>query len=216
MTVVTLDDDRRRVAGAQDRFMRVIEDLSDAAAHRASLLPTWTVGHVLTHVARNADSHRRRADAAMRGEMVDQYPGGYRARACEIDAGANRPAHELVDDVRTSAAAMDAAWRQVPEGAWSGVTRDVSGRERPLRALPARRWQELEVHLVDLDLGVTYRDWTVEFVDVWLPPLRATIESRLPAGAPAPDAGVLDERAELAWLYGRLQPPDVPALSPWG
>lgn len=207
--------DRQHVDQAQERFLGVIADLSDSDVRHPSLLPTWTVAHVLTHVARNADSHRRRAEAAIRGEIVDQYPGGYRARVAEIDVGATRPARELVDDVRTSADAMDAAWREVPDAAWAAVTRDVSGHERPLRALPARRWQELEVHLVDLDVGVTYWDWTAAFVEHWLSQMRTTGDQRLPAGARPPEAGTLDEREELAWLYGRLNRPDLPRLTPW-
>ncbi len=41
-----------------------------------SLLPEWSDGHVLTHLARNADSVVRRMEGAARGELVDQYPGG--------------------------------------------------------------------------------------------------------------------------------------------
>lgn len=209
-------DDLARVADAQDRVVAVLAPLRDADLRRASLLPGWTVGHVVAHLARNADSHRRRAEAAARGEVIDQYPGGFAARAAEIDAGADRPAAALLDDVRTSADAMDDAWRRVPDGAWRNVTRDVSGRERPLSALPARRWQELEVHGLDLGVGVTPRDWSDDFVAVSLPLLRPTVRGRLPAGAQPPAAGQLDERDELAWLYGRLARPDLPVLAPWG
>ena len=209
-------DDLARVTAAQGRLVAVLTPLRDADTRQASLLPGWTVGHVLAHLARNADSHRRRADAASRGEVIDQYPGGFAARAAEIDAGADPPAAALLDDVRSSAAAMDDAWRRVPDGAWGNVTRDVSGRERALQALPARRWQELEVHALDLGLGVTQRDWSDDFVAVSLPRLRPTVPARLPDGAQAPAAGLLDERDELAWLYGRLARPDLPVLAPWG
>ena len=52
----------------------------------------------------------------MRGEIVDQYPGGFPARAAEIEEGAQRPAAALIDDVRTSAAAMSEAWSRVRGG----------------------------------------------------------------------------------------------------
>ncbi len=207
-------DDLARVQAAETRCRDVLGSLTDADSRRASLLPGWTVGHLVTHLARNADSHRRRADAARRGEVIDQYPGGLAARAAEIDAGAGRPAVELRDDASHAADAMQAAWRDVPPAAWANVTRDVSGRERPLHALPARRWQELEVHLVDADLGVTPHDWSDDFVTVFLPLLRSTLPDRLPADTPgAPHH--LDERDELAWLYGRLTAPDLPVLAPW-
>jgi maleylpyruvate isomerase len=209
------EPDLDRVAGAHERFIQAVTGLGDADLRRPSLLPGWTVAHVVAHVARNADSHRRRAEAASRGEVIDQYPGGYEGRTAEIERGAARPAPEILDDVAASAAAMHAAWRRVPDDAWSVISRDVSGRERPLQALPARRWQELEVHVVDLNVGVTHRDWSPEFVGVWLPRLRATVGERLAPGTRVPDPGTVDDRDELAWLYGRLPRTDLPELTPW-
>ena len=89
------------------------EGLGDGDVRRPSRLPGWTVGHVLAHVARNADSHRRRTEGAAVNEVVDQYPGGYAGRASEIEAGAGRPASELIVDVRFSA---DAAGRRLAGG----------------------------------------------------------------------------------------------------
>src|ERR1700738_4328828 len=120
----------RQVAGAQQRFVAAIEDLDDDAARRPSRLPGWTVAHVLTHMARNADSHRRRADGAVRGEIVEQYPGGFAGRAAEIEAGAGRPAAELIADVRSSAEQMEASFWAVPAVAWSRPTLDVGGTQR--------------------------------------------------------------------------------------
>jgi maleylpyruvate isomerase len=209
--------DIARVEDAQRRFLEAVADLDDEVMERPSLLPDWTVAHVLTHVARNADSHVRRAEAARRGETIDQYPGGYAGRAAEIDAGAQRPANAVLEDVHESAARLRDAWAALPDPAWSVVTRDIGGRERPLSALPARRWQELEVHVVDLGTGVTYRQWPDEFVRAWLPRLRSDLAARLPDrnGSAIPAPGSLDERDELAWLYGRLRRDDLPALTPW-
>ena len=59
----------------------VVADLGDAEVRRASELPGWSVGHLLTHLARNAESMCRRIDAALRSEIVDQYEGGPAGRA---------------------------------------------------------------------------------------------------------------------------------------
>jgi len=99
--------------------------------------------------------------------------------------------------------------------AWTGVTRDLSGTERALAELPGRRWIEVEIHLVDLGTGPTHRDWSDAFVAARLPPMRADLAARLPTGTTAPDPGELDERDELAWLYGRLARTDLPVLGPW-
>ena len=208
--LVIPNEDIARVSDAQTRFDAVIAGLTDDDARRASRLPDWTVGHVLAHVARNADSHVRRTEAATRGEVVEQYPGGWAGRAAEIEATADRPAAELIDDVRTSGAKLLAAWASVPEHAWDGLTTDVGGRDRPLWQLVGRRWQELEVHVVDLGIGVSPREWPDDFVAVWLPRLRTHFGDQVPADVE------LDERDELAWLYGRFAREDLPVLPPWG
>ena len=147
--------------------------------------------------------------------MVDQYPGGVEGRGAEIDAGARRGARALIDDVRDTSATLQAVWESTPPSAWSVLSRDVGGRERTLYELPARRWQELEVHVIDLGIGITYRDWPDDFVARALPRLRADAVARLPAGAQLPQSGLLDDREELAWLYGRLERPDLPELGHW-
>ena len=208
--------DLAHVCEAHARFLNGIEALDDAAVRAPSLLPDWTVGHVLTHVARNADSHCRRVDGALRGEIVDQYPGGYEGRAADIEAGASRPAAAILEDVRSTAEQLDRVWAETPDSVWARITRDVGGRERPLHRLPSRRWQELEVHLVDLDSGISYEQWPDTFVSEWLPRLRPTCAARLAEGTQAPPAGSLTPAEELAWLYGRLTRDDLPALAPWG
>ena len=208
-------DDLARVSEAEQRLFSSVRALDDAEMRVPSLLPGWSVGHVLTHLARNADSHRRRTAAARSGVMVDQYPGGMEERAAEIEAGAHRSAATVVEDLAVASARMLEAWADVPTAAWAGVTRDGSGRERPLAELPGRRWLEVEVHLVDLGAGPTHRDWPDAFVAAHLAPMQAGTADRLPAGAALPPVGTLDERDELAWLLGRWHRPDVPVLGPW-
>jgi len=173
--VLVPEDDVARVAEAHERLLRTIEVLTEEDVRLPSLLPTWSVSHVLTHLARNADSHVRRVLAATRGEVVDQYPGGYAAREAEIQAGSSRLATQIIDDVRQTARAVDEAWKDAPQAAWLGRTRDANGRKRPLFELPSRRWQEIEVHLVDMGVGVTHRDWSDDFVLEWLPRTRERI-----------------------------------------
>jgi maleylpyruvate isomerase len=200
-------DDLRRVADAQLRLEAAIAGLGDGDVRSPSALPGWTVGHLLTHIARNADSHVRRTEAAWRGEQVDQYPGGYEGRARDIEDGASRPATEVLGDVHDSALTLSTIWDETPDEAWSATTRDVGGTERPLRDLPSRRWHELEVHAVDLGVGVTHDDWSDEFVAVWLRRARSQMRT---------ERRSLGERDELAWLYGRLRRDDLPVLPPWG
>jgi maleylpyruvate isomerase len=206
--------DLARLRDAHERFLSAVEILTDDDMRAPSLLPGWSAGHVLTHVARNADSHVRRSEGASVGEMVDQYEGGSAGRASAIEAGRLRPALEIIGDVRNSARTIEKVWRTLPVRAWTGRSRDVNGRERPLFELPSRRWQEVEVHLVDLNVGVSHRDWPPEFILEWLPRTRERMWSELPIEV---SRVAWDHPAdELAWLYGRLSRVDLPAPPKWG
>src|SRR3954452_11064204 len=90
---------RAALAASHRRLFATIDGLGEDGVRAPSRLPGWTVGHLLTHIARNADSLTRRMVAAARDEIGDQYPGGAAGRAAEIEAGAGRPAAELVADV---------------------------------------------------------------------------------------------------------------------
>ena len=196
------------------RLGETLAGLTDAGARRASLLPGWTVGHVLTHLARNADSHVRLLAGAGRGEVVDQYAGGNEQRAADIEAGAARPAAELVADVAASAARLEQAWAATPDVVWrTGQGRVVSG-VWPVAELPFRRWREVEIHHVDLGLGYGIDDWPDDYVEAELARARPSLAARLPAGVTF-DPDSINRRRLLAWIVGRGDEPDLPQLSPW-
>jgi maleylpyruvate isomerase len=194
---------------AHRRLAATMVDVTDEVARRPSLLPAWSVGHVLTHLARNADSVVRRLEGAVRDEVVDQYAGGHAGRAAAIDAGAGRRASELVEDVLVSAAAVDAACATLPEEAWARYGRAVSGAVLPVDTLPFSRWREVEVHHADLGLGFTYRDWSDGFVAEELPRALEALPARLRDGAA--------RRQLCAWLVDRgpVPEPGSLALDPW-
>jgi len=179
------------------RLAAVVEALDDDAVRAPSALPGWSVGHVLTHLARNADSVVRRLDGARRGEVVDQYPGGPDARAAEIEAGAGRPADELRADIEATSAAVDAAFVTFPAEHWDRLGRTVFGDELPVATLPFGRAREVEVHLVDLDVGIEPAGWPPELAQRWLPELLAGLPART------------DPTALLAWTLRRGPAPDL-------
>jgi maleylpyruvate isomerase len=167
----------------------------------AKPLAGWSVGHVITHIARNADSVLRRLEAASRAEVIDQYVGGAAGRLAEIEAGAHRPAGELLEDTaRTNAAILDACARVSGE-AWNGLTRGVNGRESPAYAVVFGRRREVEVHHVDIGLGYAARHWPELMVRLWLPEVLAQVPARA------------DPRDVLAWALVRGP---APVLAPWG
>ena len=83
----TPESDVEGCVRAHVRLRRVVAQMSDPDMGQPSNLPGWSVGHVLTHLARNAESMCVRIDAATRGELVDQYVGGADARAAAIAVG---------------------------------------------------------------------------------------------------------------------------------
>jgi maleylpyruvate isomerase len=185
-------------AESHRRLDAAIAGLTDAQARSASRLPGWSVGHVLTHLARNADSVVRRLEAAERGEVVDQYLGGREGRAAEIDAGAGRSAAELVADVAASSARCDEVCAAVAPEVWDRPTRGLAGDLSPAAFLAFSRWREVEVHHVDLGLGYEPQDWPPALVARWLPQQLDALEGRV-------DPAVL-----LAWTLGRGVAPDLP------
>ena len=134
---MTAEEIARSVAGirqAQATLLSRLTGLSDQQARQPCLLPGWTVGHLLTHVARNGDSLVRRFEGAIRGEVVDQYVGGAAGRQAEIESGAGRTAAELVEDIRRTNEAVDEICARMPTEAWSRMTRSVTNAGTKLRS----------------------------------------------------------------------------------
>lgn len=191
------EDDIAGCKRAQAVMLTVIDGITEEQARGPSLLPGWTVGHVLTHLARNADSVVRRADAAARGEIVDQYEGGPEGRAADIEAGAGRPIAELLHDVRASAAQVEASLDAYPADGWGRAIRRVGRADGPIVDLPFNRWREVETHMVDLGVGHPAAVFSPELVARWLPSLLAGATART------------DPAALVAWLLRRGPAPSL-------
>jgi maleylpyruvate isomerase len=209
-----IDEELRGCRAAHAQLVAGIRTLTDEEARRPSRLPGWTVGHVLTHLARNADSHRRLFDAAARGEVGERYPGGREQRDGEIEAGSGRPAAELVKDVSESAAALEAAWD-------AGTSWDAVGGNRgvtePLSELPFKRWREVEVHHADLGLGFSFSDWSSGYVRRELHRAEMAWRASQPMGLTGLPAAALalPPPQRLAWLLGRVDVPGLPHAPDW-
>jgi maleylpyruvate isomerase len=229
-------DEIALVAAATDR---VLATVGAGELEAPSLLPGWTRGHVVTHLARNADSFTWLLDGAAAGEVREQYPGGATTRAAAIDAGAARPTADLRADLERSAQRLAAAMARLEPAAWERPVRVTRG-EVPARALVWSRLREVEVHHGDLGLGYGPDAWSEGFVAVELPLRIGDLAPRLPRGTAlrvvvAADHGsswevgagpasmaVTGSAADLlGWLLGRddgrrLQAPvGLPPLGPW-
>src|SRR3954453_4137041 len=99
VTAAEIDLRGQGCRNSQATLLAALSGLTDEQARQPCLLPGWSVAHLLTHIARNADSVVRRFEGAIRGEVLDQYVGGPTGREAEIEAGVQRSAVELVADV---------------------------------------------------------------------------------------------------------------------
>jgi maleylpyruvate isomerase len=197
------------VRAAHAALLDHLDALTGTAAGDAalpSLLPGWTRGHVLTHLARNADSFVRALAAGDAGEVVMQYEGGAEGRAADIEAGAPRPWDDQVADVRGACARLETAF--AAQRRWDLVMLRAPGVEVPLAELPFNRLREVVVHHADLgDAGYTPADWPAEYVREDLRRMAMRYGARSPMGAGGLPAAALQAEPvrRLCWLLGRVE-----------
>jgi maleylpyruvate isomerase len=211
------------VAEATERFTKSVQTLSEQQVGGATLIPPWTRGHVITHVARAADSYCRLLAGAVDGVEVPQYPS-LEFRAAQIEDGAARPITQLLADVRTASAGFADALRALPAPAWSARVRMRPGELRAPAALPLIRLREIEVHHVDLDVGYTFADIAPDVAEWIIDDILMELGRRdpvRPLRLAASDTGLRRELGDggpvvhgtqvglLAWLSGRTSGADL-------
>lgn len=193
-------------ATAHNRLLATVAGVTEEQVHAPSRLPGWTIAHVLTHVARNADGHTRRLEGALRGQDVPRYPGGPAQRESDINEGARRPVADIVADLDRAQRRLSSVWDRSMTANWPHA--ELHGDDHwPTTASPLRRLRELEMHHVDLGLGYEPSDWPEDYVAWELPKLLASVPSRV--------NGTDDVRALVAWLSGRRPIPSALELEPW-
>ncbi|WP_416530891.1 maleylpyruvate isomerase family mycothiol-dependent enzyme [Streptomyces coelicoflavus] len=146
--------DLESVRDATERLLTAVGKLDNASVTESSRLPGWSRGHVLAHLARNADALVN----VLEGRPM--YVSG-EARDADIERDAPRPLDAQLADLRESAArfqetgAAPADWSRTVE-LRNGVTDSAS-------RVPFRRWAEVELHHVDLGVGYELEDLPAEF-----------------------------------------------------
>jgi maleylpyruvate isomerase len=204
------------VQRATARLLATARTLDGAGRAAPSLCPGWTRGHVLAHVARNADGCTNLLTWARTGVETPQYASAD-ARESDIKADAPRPLDEQLDDLAASAQRFAEAASTMPAAAWFVTIRWMSGATAPAAQVPWSRLREVEVHHVDLDAGYGPADWSESFTQRLIHEASRTLSGlsvRLePDGANHPvDVGEVDDATPrvsgpahvlAAWLIGR-------------
>ncbi|AZM52622.1 mycothiol maleylpyruvate isomerase [Streptomyces sp. WAC 01529] len=185
--------DLASVRDATERLLSAAAKLNNDSTAEPSRLPGWTRGHVLAHLARNADA------------LVNVLAGrpmyaSAEARDADIERDAPRPLTEQLADVAESAArfrdeaAKPADWSRTVE-LRNGVTDSAS-------RVPFRRWVEVELHHVDLGIGYELEDLPEEFVQREI----SFLTARFSGNAGVPPTLITD--GTHAWRTGREGAPD--------
>jgi maleylpyruvate isomerase len=202
---------------ATQRVLVTAEGLSDPTT--PSALPGWTQGHVLTHIARNADSMCNLVTWARTGVKTPQY-ASWQDRVDGIEAGAGRPLPDQVADIRDSAARFAAAAAELPADAWAREL-DLPAGAQIAALIPWRRLREVEVHHVDLGVRYTPADWPESFAHRLLHEaagdqsglslmLRAdSLGHPVTVGSGGPPTVSGSAHALAAWLTGRSSGSDL-------
>ncbi len=208
---------------ATERLIRTAEALDDGAVSAPSALPGWTIGHLLTHVARNADAYTNLLTWARTGVETPAYATPA-TRGDAIEDGAGRPIAEQVADLRAAHERFADAAAAMPADAWTFFLPSTGA---SAAAVPWARLREVEVHHVDLGREYTPEDWSDAFAlrllreivgaleDFPLVLRPQGIEHTLTVGDPdgAPEISG-PTRSIAAWLAGRADGKDLTVSPP--
>ncbi|NRQ39406.1 maleylpyruvate isomerase family mycothiol-dependent enzyme [Nonomuraea sp. NN258] len=160
MVLPALQDE---LTSATARLLATAASLTDADIAAPSLLPGWSRGHVLAHLAGNAHSHINLLTWARTGVKIPQY-ASTEFRAAEIESGAARSAAEHLAHLEDSVSLLAAAIAELPGPAWSAHVEGLRPPSHPAWYGLVRRLREVGLHHVDLDAGYGPADWPEVFV----------------------------------------------------
>ncbi len=182
--------------------LRTAHDLSDEDLRAPSLLPGWSRGHILTHLARNADGFANLARTAVTGVEQPMYPSRL-ARDAEIEQGAGRAIGEQLADLHESATRLHAVLEQVSADSIELRVQTGMGARYRVGDLPWMRLRELAYHHVDLGCGVTFADLPDEVLRTGLAECEGRLTKAFAAGSSGFSARcLLTGRHELVLRVG--------------
>lgn len=207
---------------ADQRLVRTVDGLTEDQLRAPSLLPGWSRGHVVAHLALNGEALDGVLTGLREGDSPSMYPS-QEARDGDIEALAAADPGELRDRLLGSVTRFsDAAAAFPPELGDRDVPRTPGGPSFPASGVLLMRWREVEIHHADLGADYTHADWSTDFAVAVLESMRHrpwptgfrvlardladTWEYGDVSGAPdsTPTPTVTGESRDLAWwLTGR-------------
>lgn len=159
------------VVGTQDSTRRLMDTLAQLEPDQladASLLPGWTRGHVVAHLALNGEGLLRALRSLSTDEVASIYDSD-EARDADIEALATCAPERLRARIATTSREAAALFRGLSEADLDReVPRVPGGPTLLVGDIPLARRREVEIHHADLGLGYTYDDWPPDFCSALL------------------------------------------------
>ena len=151
------------VANAEALVAKYVSELSNDEVAAESLLPDWSRGHVLSHLANNARGLSYLIEWALTGVQKDMYVSAEQ-RAIDIENDAKRPGKEIVSDFLEQSNIFAENLNRLIAGPLLSeeVVLGNGSHVHPYEILTLRE-RELLVHLVDLGLGYKANDWDINW-----------------------------------------------------
>lgn len=237
MTAITPEALLAELHKAADVVASQAGKLAEDDVKAPSLLPGWTRGHVLAHLAGISNAMARQLEFAGRGETVELYDGGQEGRTKAIDMAAGHTLAQHRADLDAALARALRAFDSLDAGSWQVP---ISYRGGVVLDGGFALWRELLIHATDLGTGRGPETWSRPFCEHLFDFLAARVPEGQrfvlqPLGLPPVTIGAGNRSTVIngmltdiaAWLAGRepslgslrasaaADGVDLPELLPW-
>jgi maleylpyruvate isomerase len=191
------------IAASQNDIARRLVALSDDELRAPSRLPDWSRLTVVCHIRFGAEAIDRMVRAALRGEPSLFYPGGRAAtRPGTLLPAEGESPQDVVASFVANCDRLNDALAMVQD--WTIVHHEPEGQAdlgpQTIYQLAVLRLTEVDVHAVDLDIGI--ERWSDTFAAVGLPLRIDRLSKRL---ANTPEAA--SPRPTGSWLLRASEGP---------
>jgi maleylpyruvate isomerase len=201
---------------ANQLLVRTVDALADSVYSTPSLLPDWTVGHVIAHLALNGEALAGALRGVAAGTGTPMYASQDARDADIAELGLASPS-ELRSRLLASTELYDREVADLPDDKWEVVVERTPGKPAfSARSTVLMRLREVEIHHADLGVGYTAAAWSPAFSTVvldtmrkrdWPTPFRVLARDLARTweyGEGDPATTVTGESHDLAWwLTGR-------------
>lgn len=154
----------RLLSESTRRLIRTADAIADDAYAAPSGLPAWTRGHVLAHLALNAEGLAGALGGIVEGERVPMY-ASQAERDRDISRLATARPSVIRDRLLGATTDLTDALDALPGDQWdTTIDRVPGGRTFTAGEVPAMRLGEVEIHHADLAMGYAHSDWPTSYV----------------------------------------------------